>query len=147
MVKSRYNAPPHTPKKKNPYQVPRTRFDNLYDLEQPRIFLQAHQYRCKLQVSSTGNQTHSMTKYLETRQKKRWHVVEGNIGVQGPPNTQAHLKVGSCDLGKSHRDKVRRRWQHSRSGQVSVVFSLYSHFQLFFFQQITNTSLYIVSSF
>ena len=40
-------------------------------------------------------------------------LVEGDIGVQGPPNTLDHLKAGFRDPDKSHRDKVRRRWQRS----------------------------------
>ena len=38
-------------------------------------------------------------------------LVEGDIGVQGPPNTLDRLKAGFRDHDKSHRDKVRRRWQ------------------------------------
>ena len=64
--------------------------------------------------------------------KKKWHVgwdtgmekkiksgtllVEGDIGVQGPPNTLDRLKAGLRDHDKSSRDKVRRRWQRSRFG-------------------------------
>ena len=40
-------------------------------------------------------------------------LVEGDIGVQGPPNTLDRLKAGFRDHDKSHRDKVRRRWQRS----------------------------------
>ena len=63
----------------------------------------------------------------EEGDKKKWHVgrdtgmekksgtllVEGDIGVQGPPNTLDRLKAGFRDPDKSHRDKVRRRWQRS----------------------------------
>ena len=40
-------------------------------------------------------------------------LVEGDIGVQGPPNTLDRLKAGLRDPDKSSRDKIRRRWQRS----------------------------------
>ena len=63
----------------------------------------------------------------EEGDKKKWHVgwdtgmekkvahcrFVGDIGVQGPPNTLDRLKAGFRDHDKSHRDKVRRRWQRS----------------------------------
>ena len=40
-------------------------------------------------------------------------LVEGDIGVQGPPNTLDRLKAGLRDPNKSSHDKVRGRWQRS----------------------------------